>query len=76
MHQLIQVNDENQLIYVGVFNTLKEVRDFEKRIIPLMGDIMKVPTNKYDVFIIKKKLFDTLKTRRIINDYSEIYFRQ
>ena len=75
-HQLAEVNDENQLIYIGTFNSLAEVRDFEKRIIPLMEDIMKIPEDDYDIFIITKKLFDTLKTRRIINDYSEIYFRQ
>lgn len=75
-HQLAEINDENQLIYVGTFNTLEEVRDFEKRIIPLMEDIMKIPEEEYEIFIITKKLFDTLKTRRIINDYSEIYFRQ
>src|SRR5699024_7142051 len=30
-HKLAEVNDENQLIYVGTFNSLAEVRDFEKR---------------------------------------------
>ncbi|HLR00028.1 MAG TPA: tetratricopeptide repeat protein [Sphingobacterium sp.] len=72
-HQLKEVNNENQLIYVGSFESLEEVRDFQKRIIPLIPDIMKVPEEVYGVFVITKDLFDTLTTGHRIDDYSDIY---
>ncbi len=59
-HQLMDVGDDNQLIYVGIFSSLDAVKSYARAIIPLMPDIMKVPKEKYNFFIITKENLDKL----------------
>ncbi len=72
-HQLREVNNENQLIMVGKFGTLAEVKGYEQRILPLLRDIMKVPAEKYNTFAITKEELDKLHTRAEVTTYMEFY---
>ena len=73
MHQLIDVGDENQLIYIGRFNSLGAVKDYARAIIPLMPDIMKVPKDKYNFFIISKQNLDKLNNKKLLDSYIDYY---
>lgn len=72
-HQLLDVNNENQLIIVGVFNTYEDVKAYESAISPLLPDIVKVPTEQYTTFVITKESLDKLQNRQLINSYIEFY---
>lgn len=72
-HQLQEANNENQLIYVGVFQTFEDVKAYERAIVPLLSDIMKVPAEQYTTFVITKEGLEKLQNRAIINSYTEFY---
>jgi tetratricopeptide (TPR) repeat protein len=72
-HQLLDVGDDNQLIYVGRFSSLETVKDYARAIIPLMPDIMKVPKDKYSFFIITKENLDKLKDKKLLDSYIDYY---
>jgi len=72
-HQLTTVGDNNQLIYVGMFNSLSDVKKYAQQIVPLLGDIMKVPTDKYSYFIITKENLDKLADKNLLDSYIEYY---
>ena len=72
-HQLKDVGDDNQLIYVGRFYSLDAVKDYARAIIPLMPDIMKVPKDKYSFFIITKQNLDKLNNKNLLDSYIEYY---
>jgi tetratricopeptide (TPR) repeat protein len=72
-HQLKEVNKENQLIFVGPFQTRYEAEEYQRSINPLMKDIMKIPATNYNNFIITKDGLNKLSTRSVINDYLEFY---
>nr|WP_158534917.1 tetratricopeptide repeat protein [Mucilaginibacter hurinus] len=63
----------NQLIYVGRFNSLAEVKDYARAIIPLMPEIMKVPKDKYAFFIITQQNLDKLADKTLLDSYTEYY---
>jgi tetratricopeptide (TPR) repeat protein len=73
MHQLKDVGDDNQLIYVGRFYSLDAVKAYARAIIPLMPDIMKVPKDKYSFFIITKQNLDKLNNKNLLDSYIEYY---
>ena len=73
VHQLKDVGDDNQLIYVGRFFSLDAVKAYARAIIPLMPDIMKVPKDKYSFFIITKQNLDKLNNKNLLDSYIEYY---
>lgn len=75
-HQLKAVNNESQLIYVGPFSTFEEVKIYEARITPLIDDIMKVPADTYQTFLITETVFGTLSDFGKIDDYFNFYIAQ
>lgn len=72
-HQLKEVGDDNQLIYVGRFYSLDAVKAYARAIIPLMPDIMKVPKDKYSFFIITKQNLDKLNNKNLLDSYIDYY---
>lgn len=72
-HQLKAVNNENQLIFVGPFSNKELAADYERNILPLIKDIIKVSADKYDTFVISKENLEKLNTRAIIHAYGEFY---
>lgn len=73
-HQLLEL-DEDQLIYVGDFNSLNEVKEYHKLIGAQLSKIMKVPTNNYNGFFISIQNFEKLKNRDALNRYL-IFFKK
>ncbi|MEE1945997.1 gliding motility protein [Pedobacter sp. KR3-3] len=71
-HQLLEL-EEDQLIYVGNFESLEDVQDYAKGITPLLPRIMKVPTSTYKGFYISKENFDKIKNRDTLNRYLEFF---
>jgi len=72
-HQLKPVGADNQLIYVGRFTSLTNVKDYARAIIPLMPDIMKVPKDKYSFFIITQENLDKLADQKTLDNYVDYY---
>ena len=75
-HQLKMVNDENQLVYIGPFNSYSDAKQYEMRILPLMADIMKIPSELYNTFVITATNFGTLSDFDKVDDYHAIYQEQ
>jgi hypothetical protein len=72
-HQLMDVGDNNQLIYVGRFYSIGTVKDYARAIIPLLPDIMKVPATSYSFFIITQQNMDKLKNKTLLDSYIDYY---
>lgn len=75
-HQLKEINGENQLIYIGPFQSLEEVKVFEGRIVPLLPDIMKVPDEIYNTFLLTDSVLETLVDGVQIRNYHQVYIEQ
>jgi len=72
-HQLKDAGNDNQLVYVGRFTSLSAVKEYARKIIPLMPDIMKVPKDKYLFFIITKENLDKLADKKTLDSYVDFY---
>ncbi len=72
-HQLKTVNGESQLIYIGPFATYDQARAYETRVLPLLPDIMKIPSDIYHTFLITEAIFGTLSDFEKIDDYHSVY---
>ena len=72
-HQLKPVGNDNQLIFIGRFYTLAEAKEYGRRILPLMPQIMKVPADKYSFFIITQENLDKLADRKMLDNYTDYY---
>ena len=72
-HQLKPVGADNQLIYVGRFNNREEAKEYARKIIPLIPQIMKVPADKYSFFIITQENLDKLADRKLLDSYMDYY---
>ncbi|MGY4535674.1 tetratricopeptide (TPR) repeat protein [Mucilaginibacter sp. UYNi724] len=72
-HQLKAVGYDNQLIYIGRFANLASVKDYARKILPLMPDIMKVPQDKYSFFIITQENLNKLADRKKLDSYTDYY---
>ncbi|PRY53559.1 hypothetical protein B0I27_10324 [Arcticibacter pallidicorallinus] len=70
-HQLKVVNKENQLIFVGPFQDKEEAVSYEARILPMMKEIMKIPAERYNTFIISGEGLGQLNTREQIQSHIE-----
>jgi hypothetical protein len=75
-HQLKVVNGENQLIFVGPFKSFEEVKAYESRIMPMMPEIMKVPSEIYNTFVIMKEIIPSLTDGVTIGKYRQNYIEQ
>src|SRR5690606_15921886 len=75
-HQLKVVNDENQLVFVGPFQSFEEAKSYEARILPMMEEIMKVPSDIYNTFVITKEFIPSLVNGVTITDYYQYYNEQ
>lgn len=75
-HQVKVLNDENQLVYVGPFTNYEDAREYEIQITPLLPDIMKIPGDLYNTFVITENNFGTLSDFNEIDDYYIIYHEQ
>ena len=75
-HQLKVVNGENQLIFMGPFKTFEQVKEYEARILPMMPEIMKVPDEIYNTFIILKDVIPSLTDGVTIKQYHQNYLEQ
>ncbi|EHQ28115.1 type IX secretion system periplasmic lipoprotein PorW/SprE [Mucilaginibacter paludis] len=71
-HQLKPVAD-HQLIYVGRFGSLATVKDYARAIAPLLPQIMKVPADKYNFFIITQENLDKLADKKTLDSYFDFY---
>jgi len=71
-HQLKPAN-ENQLIYVGRFTNLAAVKAYARTIVPLLPEIMNVPADKYNFFIITRQNLDKLADKKTIDNYYDFY---
>jgi tetratricopeptide (TPR) repeat protein len=72
-HQLIAIESDNQLIYVGRFMTLEGVKNYARQIVPLLPDIMKVPRDKYSFFIITQENLNKLADKKTLDSYIDYY---
>ncbi|WP_448701074.1 tetratricopeptide repeat protein [Mucilaginibacter sp. AW1-3] len=64
---------DNQLIYVGHFRSLTEVKAYARAIVPLLPEIMTVPVDKYKFFIITQQNLDKLADQKTLDSYFEYY---
>lgn len=71
-HQLIEL-EQDQLIYVGDFNTLQAVKAYYAGITSLLPKVMKVPLGSYAGFYISKENFSKLKNKETITQYLEFF---
>lgn len=71
-HQLIEL-EQDQLIYVGNFSTLKDVKAYYAGINSLLPKVMKVPLGSYAGFYISKENFSKLKNKETITQYLEFF---
>ncbi|OOQ59015.1 type IX secretion system periplasmic lipoprotein PorW/SprE [Mucilaginibacter pedocola] len=72
-HKLKTAGADNQLIYVGRFTNLDKAKDYARRIVPLLPDIMKVPGDKYSFFIITEENLDKLADSKTLGSYIDFY---
>lgn len=72
-HQLKQIEDEAQLIYVGPFKSYAQAKQYENRILPMITDIMKVPEDVYNTFLITESVFGTLSDFEKVDNYVHFY---
>lgn len=72
-HQLKPVGDDNQVIFVGRFMSKDEAKEYARKIVPLLPQIMKVPADKYSFFIITQENLDKLADRKLLDSYIEYY---
>ena len=72
-HQLMQVGDNNRLIFVGSFISLEEAKVYARGIVPLLPDIMKISKDKYSFFIITKENLNKLADQKTLESYISYY---
>ncbi len=72
-HQLKPVGTDNQLIYVGKFTSLDDVKKYARSIVPLLAQIMKIPADKYSFFIITQENLDKLADKKLLDTYTDFY---
>jgi len=70
-HQTRVVNGENQLLFIGPFATYELAKAYEEGIRPMLPEIMKVPEEDYNVFVITQETIGTLTDAAVIDDYYE-----
>ncbi len=71
-HQLYEL-EEDQLIFVGNFKTLEEIKTYSDGITPQLSKIMRVPSTTYKSFYVSQENFDKIKNRETLNRYLEFF---
>lgn len=71
-HQLLELS-EDQLIFVGNFASLNDVKTYAEGINTQLSKIMKVPATIYTSFYISKENFDKIKNRETLQRYIEFF---
>lgn len=71
-HKVLEL-DKNQLIYVGPFESVDLVRDFQKQINPMLSSIMKIGIEDYETFFITNENLFRIKNTNDTNDYVLFY---
>lgn len=61
--------DEDQIVYIGDFQSFNDAKNYEVEIIKQLSRIMKVPAANYSTFVISKENLDKLKNRETLNRY-------
>jgi tetratricopeptide (TPR) repeat protein len=72
-HDLKPIGADDQLIFVGRFYSLEDVKKYARGIIPLMPEVMKVPKDKCSFFIITKENLDKLADQKTLDSYIDYY---
>ncbi len=72
-HQLKRVNNQNQLIFVGPFMNKAAALAYSREITPLMKQIMKVPEDRFNTFIITQEDLGKLEEKEDLDQYIEFY---
>lgn len=72
-HRLKTVKNSNSLIFNGPFESLTEVKAYEQAIMPLITDIMKLASERYNTFVSTKENLDALSSAEAIEQYAEDY---
>ncbi len=72
-HQLKSINNQNQLIFVGIFSSTGTVDNYLKNVTSVLPQIMKIRPDKYNTFYISKHNLDKLKDRETIDRYIEFF---
>ncbi len=72
-HQLKQISDQNQLIFVGPVAGKAAADDYYNKISPMMGEIMKIPATKYDTFYISQQNLEKISDKETLDRYVEFY---
>jgi len=72
-HQVMPAGDDNQLIFVGSFKSLDDVKKYARTIVPVLADIMKVPVDKYSYFIITRENLLKVKDKKTLDSYIDFY---
>lgn len=73
-HQLRDAGPQNRLIFVGPFNGREAVQNYANSITPLMGQIMKIPAERYSLFYINEQNLNKITNKDLLDRYVE-YFR-
>lgn len=71
-HRLIEF-DNDQIIYIGNFSNFENVKIYADGITPQLQQIMKVPANSYNSFIISNENFEKINSTILLNEYIEFY---
>jgi hypothetical protein len=72
-HHLLLIGNDTQLIYVGRFPTLDGAKTYARSIIPALTDIMKVPKEKFSIFIITQENLNKLNNQKLLDSYLDYY---
>ena len=72
-HQLKSISNQNQLIFVGPLSGKEAAISYLAKISTLMKDIMKIPVNKYAVFIIYDQNLEKIIDMETLGEYLEYY---
>ena len=72
-HLLMDVGNDNRLIFVGRFHSLASVKAYARAIIPLMPEIMTIPRDRYTFFIITSQNLDKLTSKKLLDNYIDFY---
>jgi len=75
-HNLHNINGENQLILIGPFLSFEEVKAYESRISVIMPEIMKIPVEIYNTFVVTKSALSLLTDGVEIRKYYQNYIEQ
>ena len=61
------------MIFVGLFNNKEAAFAYYGEIMPLMNQIMKVPADRYNTFIITQEDFEKLGDLETLEEYIKFY---